>query len=229
MTCARPPELVKTSVICLLLSLAACATTHERAPDFGPTPPEPVPEVSANNGAIYHTGHDMPLFENSVARNVGDILTVVLAEKTNATKSAKTTTAKTSKVTLPGPTIAGAPVTVHGTAVLSAGLDNSSAFDGGGDSAQSNELTGNITVTVAKRLANGNLLVRGQKWIMINQGREFVRIQGIVRPIDITPTNTVQSYQVADASISYGSQGVIDSANSKSLLARFFDSKWMPF
>ena len=71
--------------------------------------------------------------------------------------------------------------------------------------------------------------MRGQKWILINQGREFVRIQGIVRPIDISPSNTVPSYKVADASISYGSQGPLNAANSKSLLARFFDSPWMPF
>jgi flagellar L-ring protein precursor FlgH len=72
-------------------------------------------------------------------------------------------------------------------------------------------------------------MVRGQKWISINQGHEFVRLQGIVRPIDIAPDNTVSSSRVADAAISYGSQGVLASANSKSWLARFFDSKWMPF
>ena len=84
-------------------------------------------------------------------------------------------------------------------------------------------------MTIARRLANGNLLVRGQKWITINQGREYVRIQGIVRPVDIAPDNTVSSLRVADASISYGQQGVIDSANHKGLLARFFDWKWSPF
>ncbi len=79
---------------------------------------------------------------------------------------------------MPGPTIAGRPVTVNGTEILNAGIDNSSSFDGEGDSSQSNRLEGDITVTVAQRLPNGNLLVRGQKWITINQGREYVRIQG---------------------------------------------------
>ena len=90
-------------------------------------------------------------------------------------------------------------------------------------------MTGGISVTVSKRLANGNLLVRGQKWITINQGREFVRIQGIVRPVDIGPDNTVSSMRVADATIAYGAQGALNDANSKGWLARFFDSKWMPF
>jgi flagellar L-ring protein FlgH len=211
------------------VAVAGCATGHERARDFGATAPEPVPDVSVNNGSIYQAGHDIPLFENSVARRVGDILTIVLQEKTDASKSASTTTAKNNKLSLPGPTIAGMPVTVNGVEVLSNSMNNSSKFDGSGDSSQSNQLSGNISVTVAQRLANGNLLVRGQKWILINQGREFVRIQGIVRPIDISPANSVPSWKVGDAEISYGSQGVIDSANHKSLLARFFDSKWMPF
>ncbi|MDE2220480.1 MAG: flagellar basal body L-ring protein FlgH, partial [Gammaproteobacteria bacterium] len=76
---------------------------------------------------------------------------------------------------------------------------------------------------------NGNLLVRGQKWIAINQGREYVRIQGIVRPVDIRPDNTVPSTKVADATIAYGSQGALNDSNSKGWLARFFDSRWMPF
>lgn len=197
--------------------------------NFAATLPDPPVAETAANGAIYQADRDVRLFENSTARRVGDVLTIVLAEKTDASKSAKTTTSKNTSIDLPGPTIAGAPVTINGREILSASLDNATDFDGAGDSTQSNQLTGNITVTVAQRLANGNLMVRGQKWIMINQGREYVRIQGIVRPVDISPSNTVPSYKVADATISYGSQGVIDAANSKSILARFFDSKWLPF
>ena len=218
-------------LIAVSLLLAGCAAHRlgGNSGQFVATPPEEIPEQSAQNGSIYQNGHDVPLFENSVARRVGDIITIVLQEKTDAAKSASTTTAKNSTLSLPGPKIAGNDVTINGNKIFSASLDNKSAFDGSGDSKQSNELTGNITVTVAQRLRNGNLLVRGQKWIMINQGREFVRIQGIVRPVDISPSNTVASYKVADASISYGSQGVIDAVNSKSWLSRFFDSKWMPF
>ena len=86
------------------------------------------------------------------------------------------------------PTLLGAPLTVHGRNILNNSLNDATSFDGEGGSSQSNQLTGSISVTVTKRLANGNLLVRGQKWITINQGREYVRLQGIVRPIDIGPT-----------------------------------------
>jgi len=120
-------------------------------------------------------------------------------------------------------------LTIHGTNVLNNNLNDATSFDGEGTSAQSNVLTGSISVTVAKRLVNGNLLVRGQKWVTINQGREYVKIQGIVRPTDINPDDTVPSTKVADAVIAYGGQGTLADANTKGWLARFFDSKYMPF
>jgi flagellar L-ring protein FlgH len=209
--------------------LQGCHTAHPPPADFASTLPEEVPVASAGNGAIYQSGHDQALFDNAVARRVGDILTIQLEESTNASKSAVTTTKKNTTATLPGANILGGTLTIHGRNVLSGSLADSSQFDGEGTSAQSNQLTGFISVTVAKRLANGNLLVRGQKWITLNQGREYVRIQGIVRPVDIGPDNIVPSYNVADATISYGGQGTLADSNTKSWLARFFDSPYMPF
>jgi flagellar L-ring protein FlgH len=220
---------MRSTVLLPLAILAACHSAPPRIDSFAAAEPPPLEAPPAVHGAIYQEGHDVPLFENSIAHRVGDVLTIVLEEKTDASKSASTTTAKKTKVDMAGPTLFGAPVTVHGTEVLAANVNNATGFDGSGDSKQSNVLTGSISVTVARRLANGNLLVRGQKWIVINQGREYVQVQGIVRPIDIAPDNTVSSLRVADANISYGSQGVLAAANSKSWLGRFFDSKWLPF
>jgi flagellar L-ring protein precursor FlgH len=191
-------------------------------------PVEP-PPASQGNGSIYQVGHDVALFENTVARRVGDTLTIRLNESTNASKSSSTTTKKASSAKLPGPTIAGRPVTVNGTEILAMGMENETGFDGQGASKQSNKLEGEVTVTVAQRLANGNLMVRGQKWISINQGREYVRIQGIVRPIDIDPDNSISSLKVADAVIAYGAKGSLADANSPGLLARFFNLPFMPF
>ena len=115
------------------------------------------------------------------------------------------------------------------TEILSAQVHNETEFDGEGDSRQSNRLEGDITVTVAQRLANGNLLVRGQKWIQINQGKEYVRIQGIVRPIDIDSDNSISSLKVADAMIAYGGKGALNDANQPGLLSRFFNLPWLPF
>ncbi len=119
-------------------------------------------------------------------------------------------------------------VTIDGKQILGMGIDNSREFDGSGDSQLSNKLQGNITVTVAQRLSNGNLLVRGQKWIGINQGREFIRIQGVIRPVDILPDNSIPSYKVADASISYGGRAHWPTPTVRGLLSRFFNSRWNP-
>ena len=211
-----------------LLALAGCVSKPSE-PDYSATWPEAVPTSAQANGAIYQAGHDIALFENAVARRVGDTLTIRLNERTNASKSSTTSTSKSTSIDMRAPTIAGRPVTAHGTEILAASVDNNAEFDGEGASTQSNRLEGDITVTVAQRLPNGNLLVRGQKWISINQGQEFVRIQGIVRPIDIDPDNSISSLKVADAMIAYGGKGALANANSPGLLARFFNLPFLPF
>ena len=212
------------ALICLL---AACAGPPH-IDNFDATPPEEVPVAQVANGAIFKTGTDVALFETAVARRVGDTVTINLQENTAAQKSSSTSTSKSSKVEIPPPTLFGGPVTLNGRDILSNELETNRDFDGKGDSQLSNKLQGFITVTVAQRLANGNLVVRGQKWIGINQGKEFVRIQGVIRPIDIQPDNSIPSYKVADASITYGAQGALNDANRPGLLSRFFNSIWNP-
>ncbi len=222
-------NIIRTAITAgALMALAACVSKPSE-PNYSATWPEAVPTAAQANGAIYQAGHDVALFENAVARRVGDTLTIRLNERTNASKSSTTSTSKSTNIDLPGPIIAGRPVTVNGTEILSASVDNNAEFDGEGASTQSNRLEGDITVTVAQRLSNGNLLVRGQKWISINQGQEYVRIQGIVRPIDIDPDNSISSLRVADAMIAYGGKGALANANSPGLLARFFNLPFLPF
>jgi flagellar L-ring protein precursor FlgH len=217
-----------------LLSLSVlaggCASMNPLAREsWEPALPEdPAPRAAAT-GAIYQAGHDIPLFENAVARRVGDIVTIRLSERTNASKSSSTSTKKETSAALPGPTIAGRPVTVNGVEVLGMGMENETSFDGEGSSRQSNRLEGDITVSIARRLGNGNLVVRGEKWITINQGQELVRLTGIVRPIDIEPDNSVPSYKVGNAAITYAGRGAIADANAPGWRARFFSSPLLPF
>src|SRR5688572_10379261 len=128
-------------------ALSGCATPPPE-PDYSATWPEPPPAATQGNGAIYQAGTDIALFENSVARRVGDTLTIRLNENTNASKKSSTTTKKSTSVDLPGPTIAGRPVTHNGTEILAMNVDNETEFDGEGASSQSNRLQGDITVTV---------------------------------------------------------------------------------
>lgn len=208
--------------------LAGCVASSPRD-DWSSAAPPPAPPPPVPNGSIYQAGSDRPLFENATARRVGDLLTIRLAERTSATKSATTSTSKKTDVSIPGPVIGGRPVTVNGVPILETAIGSENSFDGQGDSSQSNRLDGSITVTVAQRLPNGNLLVRGEKWLALNQGKEFVRVQGIVRPVDVEPDNSVPSWKVADAKISYGGRGALEDANSMGWLARFFNSPVMPF
>jgi flagellar L-ring protein precursor FlgH len=217
--------------LCAVLALsgiAGCQTATPPKDDDGMSwALEPAP--AANNGSIYQPGRDVALFENPIARHVGDIVTVVLNEQTAAQKSATTTTSKSTSDTLPGMTLLGSPMTIHGTPFLSNNINDASKFEGDGDSKQSNSLTGYITATVLRVLPNGNLFIKGEKWIGINQGKEYVRVTGIVRPIDLAPDNSIPSLKVASAKISYGGKGALADANAQGWLSRFFNSPWTPF
>jgi flagellar L-ring protein precursor FlgH len=212
------------------LLVSGCASLQEDGGrDFDATWPDVESGAKPLPGAIYAQGTEVSLWNNVTARNVGDTLTVVLAESTEAEKSATTTTSKATSAELTGPTIAGRPITRNGTPLLEASMGNESQFAGNGAATQSNKLDGYITVTVAKRFSNGNLLVRGQKWVAINSGREYVRLQGVVRPSDIAPDNSVVSWKVADAYIAYGGQGTVANASKPGWLYRFFNSPKTPF
>lgn len=216
----------------LLITISGCSTTHQAIsdPDYAPIRPINVQPLPISDGAIYKAGFGLSLFEDTKAHRVGDIITVVLKEKTNASKKASTTTAKKSDVSIAAPTIFGRGVGFKGDpAILSAAIAADRNFEGEGDSTQSNSLTGEIAVTVAEVYANGNMLIRGEKLLTLNQGSEHVRISGIIRPTDVSPTNTILSTKVANAKIIYGGQGVLADANSKGWLARMFDSNWWPF
>lgn len=218
-------------MISLYLMIVGCSTTHQAVsdPDFSPVRPMSVQPLPVSDGAIYKTGFGVTLFEDMKAHRIGDIITVILQERTNSTKTASTTTAKEADVSISAPTIFGAGVTHRGKDILSAGIDASRDFSGEGDSTQSNSLTGQISVTVVDVFPNGNLMIRGEKLLTLNQGSEHVRISGIVRAGDVTPTNTVFSTQVANARIIYGGQGVLADANTKGWIQRVFDSNWWPF
>lgn len=220
-------------MILLLLSVftVGCSTIDHVAkpdPDYSPVRAMNVAPLPVNDGAIYKSGFGMNLFEDTKAHRVGDVITVILNESTNASKSASTSTSKDSDVDLAVPTVFGRSMTVQGNP-LSASVDASRSFEGEGDSTQSNSLSGLITVTVAEVFPNGNLLVRGEKLLTLNQGSEHIRLSGIVRSEDVTPDNTVNSQQIANARIVYGGQGVLADVNEKGWLQKVLDGKWWPF
>lgn len=220
--------------------LQACASAPSRDPAYAATRPTAQPPAAQEaTGSIYQAGYAVALFEDQRARRPGDTLTVRLVEKTAASKQASTSTKKDDSVDISNPTILGSvpqfnapgflPLASNRNNNLSVSVDASRKFTGEGDSSQGNSLTGDITVTVAEVLANGNLVIRGEKLLSLNQGHEHIRIAGIVRPADIRTDNSVLSTQVADARISYGGSGALADANRQGWLTRVFNSPWWPF
>jgi len=229
----------------LLIAIAAaglfggCASTPHPMDNYRPTMPQAYQQPESQSGSIYHAARDVRLFEDVKARRIGDVITVVLRESTSASKSAKTTADKDQETTVANPTFFGAspqfnlpgliPLDSNRDNTLEQNLSATRAFDGEADSSQSNSLNGAITVTIADVLPNGNLVVRGEKWLTLNQGEEYIQISGIVRPQDIGPNNSILSTQIGDARITYSGKGFLHDSNSMGWLARFFNSPIWPF
>ena len=207
-----------------MLLLAGCASAPRGDVHLQPTVPPMMTAEPATAGAIYSPQTGLLLFEDLKAGRIGDILTVRLIEETSASKSANTSTSKSTDASLSSPTILGRPITYEGSPLFDGSLGGSTEFEGSGSSNQSNSLEGDITVTVVERYANGNLRIHGEKWVTLNQGREFIQLSGIIRPFDIGPDNSVASNRIASAEITYSSKGALASANRMGLFARFFNS-----
>ncbi len=231
-------------IILTLAVLVGCNTAPKRDMAYAPVKPLLPPPAPHGNGAIYQSGYANAWFENLRARRVGDMLTVKLVEKTNATKQSSTKVDKSTDVSVTGPSLLGTttqfdlpgvvlpkllPLASTKNLNLSADLNSAHTFDGGGDSAQSNAFTGDITVTVHEVLANGYLVVRGEKRLGMSEGNEYIKLSGIVRPADIDSSNTVVSTRLADPTIVYVGDGPIASSNMMGWLAKFFISALMPF
>ncbi len=225
--------------ILMSAALAGCNTAPKRDPQFAAARPVMPPAEPQGTGAIYHSGYGITWFEDIRARRVGDLLTIKLVEKTDASKKASTFSTHDSSNSVSNPTVFGTvpdfdlpswlPLDSTNNNNLEFRLDANSDFDGEGESEQSNKLTGDVTVTVTEVLPNGYLVVQGEKRIGINQGNEFIRLSGIVRPQDITPDNTVESTRIADPTITYQGEGMVADANTMGWMARFFNSMFSPF
>ncbi len=226
---------IKLVIIVGAVLLAGCASPPKNKIATAEEIFAMAPTQRVDNGAIFQLNRGIALYEDNKARNIGDMITIVLSEKTNATKSASTNTSKDNSIDVTNPTLLGLPTAFSSSLLssramsLASTLESSKSFAGDGDSSQSNQLTGSVTALVTAVLPNGYLRIEGEKNININQGDEYIRIKGIIRPVDIRSDNTISSTQVANAEISYGGSGVIASSNDMGWLGKFFNSTWWPF
>ncbi|KEF32593.1 MAG: flagellar basal body L-ring protein FlgH [Gammaproteobacteria bacterium] len=211
-----------------LIVLQGCtAMSRPRAvpddPRYAPVRAQSMMQKDPSSGAIFQSSRNYNFYGDTTALNVGDILTVTLQESTQASKNADTSITKDNDISLPEPTILG-----KSNFGIATSLNQERDFEGSAEADQSNSLNGNITVTVTEVLPNGVLRIRGEKWLSLTNGDEFIRLTGLVRPQDIQPNNTVASTRIADARIGYGGTGDFDQANQMGWVGRFFNSEWWP-
>ncbi len=219
-------RIVGSWVALATLLLSGCALVPPEPVVTGPltaAPPTPLPPSAVANGSIYQpTAYgNYPLFEDRRPRNVGDIVTIVIQEKTNAAKSVDTSTDRSSSASM-GITLAPAVLPTNLGPKQNFEASGGNASQGKGSSSATNVFSGTLTTTVVGVLPNGNLQIAGEKQIAINRGSEYVRFSGVVDPRSITGSNTVPSTQVADARIEYRSKGVMDEVQTMGWLQRFF-------
>ena len=204
----------------LALGVAAIFLVAAKKPsEFQPSFSPPQPTLSAANGSIFQASRGYaPLTSGTRAAAVGDLLTIVLVERTQAAKTSIATTGRKGDIGL-SPPING-PLSLFAPEEFNMGGDSN--FNGKGQAAQSNTLSGEVSVTVAEVYPNGTMLVRGEKAIRLNRGDEFVQLAGLVRQSDVSADNRVPSTRVADAKITYTGKGEIARASRQGWLQRFF-------
>ncbi len=220
-------------MLLMTVFLSACSSPKQivkPSPDYAPVDDEEIVyQPIQNTGSIYQPDQPIELFSDIKAFRVGDVLTITLTEKTDASSKSATETDKQDSIDLAAKTLFGQSPTLSSFNPFSVGAENKRKFSGTADTSQSNSLTGEITVMVTKVMKNGLLKVKGEKILEINQGAEYLRFSGIVRSRDISANNVVSSTKVANARISYGTGGAMGSVNKQGWLTRFFNSEYWPF
>lgn len=222
------------SIIFLLAwgALLGCSSVQSPMPDdpfYAPMPAGPAARPIQQTGSLFAQQYSNSLYSDSRARFEGDIITVVLRERTQASKTAKTESKKDSSTQVdPMIGLGGRNVSIAGN-TLQFGMDSSNNFKGDSKADQSNSLTGNITVNVVQVQPNGNLVIRGEKWLKLNTGKEYIRLTGIIRQEDVDLNNTVESNKIANARIEYSGTGAHHGGQSPGWLTRFFSGPAWPF
>lgn len=204
------------------LILSACSTYVEdvASEQFIPVIPDPVEEEPIVNGSIY-SGKSKGIFATErKASKVGDIVTVALNESFNASKSQSAATGKTDSFGVTLPTGLLNDLVGKGAKDEDYGFGSTQAFNGTGTASQSNAITGLVSASVVRVFDNGNLELLGQKKLTLNNGDEYVRVSGMVRPQDIGAGNIVNSNRLANAEITYIGAGELADTAKRGWLSK---------
>ena len=226
---------MKTALVLIitLLAISGCASIEQAKtlpddPDFAPILPEMEESSIIPTGSLFKVNYVNNIYSDSKAHRVGDIISVILSESTQAQKNAKTELKKENSATLdPIIGLGGAAVNFKSNPIQF-GFNQESDFSGDSKTNQGNSLNGNISVHVLRVLPNGNLMIRGEKWMSLNNGDEYIRLTGVIRAQDIGSDNTIISSKIANARIQYAGTGTFADMQEQGWLSSFFSSSWWP-
>jgi flagellar L-ring protein FlgH len=228
MTTLRHAFVFACAVVLGLLS-AGCGYMQPRVEISEPTSaaPQPQPAAAPTNGAIFQATNYRPLFEDHRARLVGDTLVINIVEKVSASQKSTSSIDKSSELSgsvtaLPGVNA----LKALRRAELAANAGNS--FAGKGATENTNDFSGTITVTVRQVLANGHLVIAGEKQIGVNANVDVLRFSGQVDPRSIQPGNAVASTQIANVRLEHRGRGAQADAQAVGWLQRVFLSVVSP-
>ena len=226
---------MKTALVLIItfLAISGCASIEQAKtlpddPDFAPILPEMEETSIIPTGSLFKVNYVNNIYSDSKAHRVGDIISVILSESTQAQKNAKTELKKENSATLdPIIGFGGTAVNFKGNPVQF-GFNQASDFSGDSKTNQGNSLSGHISVHVLRVLPNGNLMIRGEKWMSLNNGDEYIRLTGVIRAQDIGSGNTIISSKIANARIQYAGTGTFADTQEQGWLSSFFTSSWWP-
>jgi len=234
-------KILRMPYILLLASLmAGCSGAPRMMPsaEFAPVQPIPATKTVQMTGSIFSNGRDLfgDLRSYQAADiQVGDLITVLLNETTQASRTSGLSTSRESTNDSIGlnqkNSIANRLNIRNVTGGFLDGLKTDGSTitsDGSGTAGQTASLTGSISAMVVEVLANGNLVIVGEKQLALTEGSEFIQVKGIIRPADIQPDNTILSQRIANAQISYRGSGDLASASKPAWLTALLYNVW-PF
>tara|TARA_B000000565_G_scaffold253052_1_gene229084 strand:+ start:44 stop:727 length:684 start_codon:yes stop_codon:yes gene_type:complete len=199
--------------ICIVCFLAVGCSSSQIIPgagldDFQIIYPEPNTQPTRVTGSIMDNGASLYPAGRAYAAGtvrVGDIVTILLNESAQATRENGLATERVS-VNNVTPGVFGNQTLFDEYANLGE-LGSTISSNGTGTAGQSATLTGSISAVVTEVMSNGNLVVFGEKQLELNEGSEYIRVRGVVRPEDIQPNNTILSRRLANAQFSYSGAG----------------------
>ena len=181
--------------------------------------------ITQPTGGIYNGRQSDNWFGRGRNFQIGDVITVLLDERTQAARSTNTNVSREAETPLPDTLDLGRIKGIIPGLNLSKPKMSSS---GTGNAGQEATLTGSLAVSVVEVLPNGNLVVRGEKQLSLSEGSEVIQVSGVIRPQDVSPNNTVLSRRLAHSQISYRGSGELASAAQPGWGTRVLNRLW-PF